>query len=71
MVVRREVQTFRALPGSGAVVVSTKTELERLMNLGETERRELLAEIGMWGEQEKRVKGWELWEEVAEGFLRR
>ncbi|OAL56231.1 hypothetical protein IQ07DRAFT_496700 [Pyrenochaeta sp. DS3sAY3a] len=71
MVVRREVQTFRALPGSGAVVMSTKTKLERLVSLEEMERRELLSEFGGWGEMEKRVKGWELWEEVVEGFLRR
>jgi hypothetical protein len=66
ILVRRETQTFRRL-GSGAVVMSVRTELKRLMELSEAEKKELLDEIEKWSKDVARWKGKGLWEgEVVE-----
>jgi hypothetical protein len=66
ILVRRETQTFRRL-GSGAVVMSVRTELKRLMELNEAEKKELLDEMEKWSKEVARWKGKGLWEgEVVE-----
>lgn len=58
---RREFQTFRTLPVSGAVVMSTRTELTRLTDVVDLKgKRELLGEIEGWGESEGEFKGRDL-----------
>ncbi|KAH7080964.1 hypothetical protein FB567DRAFT_595290 [Paraphoma chrysanthemicola] len=60
--VRREFQTFRLLPSSGAVVMSTRTEFKKLTDLSvRWEKAELMSEIGEWDEHEASFKGRDLW----------
>ncbi|KAH7066714.1 hypothetical protein BKA63DRAFT_425379 [Paraphoma chrysanthemicola] len=60
--VRREYQTFRLLPSSGAFVMSTRTEFNKLTDLrARWEKTELMSEIGEWDEHEARFKGRDLW----------
>ena len=67
ILVRRETQTFRRL-GSGAVVVSVRTDLRRLVELSEAEKKELLVEMATWSEEVARWRGKSLWECAVVGF---
>ena len=65
---RTETQTFFRLEKSGAVVMSSRARVERLMDLEEVERRELWEEVRGWGVEEARVKGREIWGRVLEAL---
>jgi hypothetical protein len=67
ILVRREAQTFRRL-SSGAVVMSVRTELKRLVELSEAEKKELLGEIEKWSKDVARWKGKGLWESTVVEF---
>jgi hypothetical protein len=67
ILVRRETQTFRRL-SSGAVVMSVRTELKRLVELSETEKKELLDEMETWSTDMARWKGKGLWESTVVEF---
>jgi hypothetical protein len=67
ILVRRETQTFRRL-GSGAVVLSVRTDLKRLVELSEAEKKGLLLEMRSWSEGVARWRGKSLWESVVVGF---
>ncbi|KAL6707516.1 hypothetical protein ACN47E_004086 [Coniothyrium glycines] len=66
--VRHEHQTFRRLPRSGAMVMSTRTELQKLTDLSIHESRELLKEIEAWDEGAAAIKGRDLWITAVEGY---
>lgn len=68
LLVRTETQTFFRLEKSGAVVMSSRARVERLMDLEEVERRELWEEVRGWGVEEARVKGREIWGRVLEAL---
>ncbi|KAH4225140.1 hypothetical protein HBI06_024450 [Parastagonospora nodorum] len=60
--IRREYQSFRQLAKSGAVVMTSRTELTRLTDVaGRREKDDLMAEIRGWGEDEAGFKGRDLW----------
>lgn len=60
--IRYEHQAFRMLPKTGAIVMSTKTELKKLTELeGRGEKHELMKEIRGWDEEEATFKGRDLW----------
>jgi hypothetical protein len=68
IVVRREHQTFRRLPKSGAVIYSTRTEVSRLTELDVHSRRKLVEEIRGWDREVATRKGLELWQRVVIGY---
>lgn len=68
LLVRREYQTFKMLPDSGAAVMSTKTELKNLKDLDDREKEDLMVEIWAWDEEEAVFKGRELWITSVKGF---
>ncbi|KAH7406790.1 hypothetical protein DE146DRAFT_786591 [Phaeosphaeria sp. MPI-PUGE-AT-0046c] len=60
--IRYEHQTFRMLPRTGAIVMSTRTELKKLTELdGRREKEELMGEIWGWDQEEATFKGRDLW----------
>ena len=60
--VRREFQNFRLLLQSGAVVMSTRTELIPLKQVRSREgKKELMEEFGQWTDEEETFKGKSLW----------
>ena len=59
--VRRERQTFRRLPRTGAIVFMVKTALEPVVGLAETEKRNLAREIRAWPEDIALYKGIGVW----------
>jgi hypothetical protein len=60
--VRREYQSFRQLPKSGAVVMMTRTDLSKLMDIEDRQGKTgLIAEIRGWDEDEATFKGRDLW----------
>lgn len=65
---RREHQIFRRLPKSGAIVFSTRTELQKLINLNLQEKRDLVKEIRGWDEVVATRKGLELWQRAVIGY---
>jgi hypothetical protein len=67
ILVRRETQTFRRLR-SGAVVFSVRTDVKRLVELSEVEKRAVMAEMRRWPEEVAKWKGKSLWEGVVVGF---
>lgn len=68
IIVRREHQTFRRLPKSGAIVYSTRTEVCRLTELDAHDRRKLVEEIGSWDQEVATRKGLELWQRAVIGY---
>lgn len=68
IIVRREHQTFRRLPKSGAVVYSTRTEVNRLTELDAHGRRELVREVRGWDQEVATRKGLELWQRAVIGY---
>lgn len=68
IVVRREHQIFRRLPTSGAIIYSTRTQVNRLTELDVHERRELVREIRGWDKEVAMRKGLELWERTVIGY---
>jgi len=71
IIVRREHQVFRRLPKCGAVVFSTRTEVKKLMDLDERERRELAIEMRSWDRDVATRKGVELWQKAVLGWCER
>ncbi|KAF3050080.1 hypothetical protein E8E11_010116 [Didymella keratinophila] len=68
IIVRREHQTFRRLPNSGAIVYSTRTEVCRLTELDVHCRRKLVEEIKGWDQELATHKGLELWQRAVVGY---
>lgn len=61
IVVRRERQTFRRLPRTGAIVFGVKTFLTTLDELPEPELRNLFKEIQSWPDYVGEYKGKPVW----------
>ncbi|KAF1922486.1 uncharacterized protein M421DRAFT_78116 [Didymella exigua CBS 183.55] len=68
IIVRREHQTFRRLPKSGAIIYSTRTEVNRLTELDVHGRRKLVEEIRSWNREVATRKGLELWQRAVIGY---
>ncbi|KAF2799708.1 hypothetical protein K505DRAFT_230533 [Melanomma pulvis-pyrius CBS 109.77] len=68
ILIRHERHTFRRLPKSDAVVFGVHTRLQRLVDVLEHERENLVKEIRMWPEDIARYKGRDLWEKVVVGW---
>lgn len=61
ILLRRERQTFRRLPRTGALVFSVKTTLNTLDELPPDQLRALATEIESWPEDMAKYKGREVW----------
>ncbi|PSN74894.1 hypothetical protein BS50DRAFT_671183 [Corynespora cassiicola Philippines] len=68
VVVRRERQTFRRLPKTGAIVFSVKTSTESLVDLDMREKKKLSNDIRNWPTEMAIYKGRPLWQRVVIGF---
>jgi hypothetical protein len=67
--IRHEHQSFRQLQKSGAMVMTTRTELSRLMGVeSKANKAELLKEVMSWKEHEASFKGRELWITALKGW---
>jgi len=66
--VRRERQTFTRLEGSGAVLFTVRTWMERLVEMEEGELEGLLWQVEGWGEEMGRYKRRGVWGSVVEGW---
>jgi hypothetical protein len=67
--VRREHQSFRLLPKSGAMVVTTRTELSKLMEVeSKADKAALIEEVMSWDEHEASFKGRDLWITALKGW---
>ncbi|KAF2650321.1 hypothetical protein K491DRAFT_609057 [Lophiostoma macrostomum CBS 122681] len=62
ILIRRERQTFRRLPESGAIVFTVKTSIQKLTEVPVSERRGLVDEIKAWPPDIATYKGRDLWE---------
>jgi hypothetical protein len=69
MFVRRERQTFRKLPKSGAILFAVKTALTPLQDLDQEERLNLAREIRSWPENIAAYKGRDFWGECVLDFI--
>jgi Protein of unknown function (DUF3445) len=61
VLLRRERQTFRRLPRTGALVFSVKTTLETLDELPVDQLQALATEIRSWPEDMAKYKGRDVW----------
>lgn len=61
IIIRRERQTFRRLPRSGAIVFGVKTHLTRLDELPVQELQNLGKEMKSWPEFVGEYKGMDVW----------
>jgi hypothetical protein len=67
--VRREHQSFRLLPKSGAIIMTTRTELSRLLEVeSQADKAKLMDEVMSWKEYEASFKGRELWITALKGW---
>lgn len=65
VLIRRERQTFRRLPKSGALVFTVKTTLTPLQDLDEEELLGLKREMESWPTEVATYKGRHVWGECA------
>jgi len=70
IIIRRERQTFRRLPRSGALVFGVKTTLTALDELPTQELENLAKEIESWPEDVGKYKGRDIWGAKALEFCR-
>jgi hypothetical protein len=68
IIIRRERQTFRRLPESKTIVFTVKTSVERLIDIPELEKPNLVAEIRAWPDEIATYKGRDLWQRTLIGF---
>jgi len=63
LLVRRETQMLHRLTRCGAVVLTLRTQTERLVDvLADREQRDdFMREVEGWGREEARIKGRDLW----------
>ena len=61
VVIRRERQTFRRLPKSGAVLFTVKTDVQKLAKLNAKDLLELATEIRSWPAEIATYKGRDRW----------
>ncbi len=61
--VRRERQTFRRLPTSGAVLFTVRTFMTPLVELSIEELKALRSQVMGWEDEIKVYKGWGIWGE--------
>lgn len=61
IIIRRERQTFRKLPQSGALLFGVKTTLTTLDELPIEELRNLVREMDSWPEEVANYKGKDIW----------
>ncbi|KAJ4360298.1 uncharacterized protein N0V89_000859 [Didymosphaeria variabile] len=66
---RIEQQMFRKLPKSGAVVLTTRVQIEPLVRMEERKLRHLAKEIRSWPAHIARLKGRDLWGRAVLGFI--
>jgi hypothetical protein len=69
ILIRRERQTFRKLPQSGAVLFAVKTAITPLQDLDQDERLNLAREIRSWPEGIAAYKGREFWGPCVLDFI--
>lgn len=69
ILIRRERQTFRKLPQSGAVLFAVKTAITPLQGLGQDERLNLAREIRSWPDGIAAYKGREFWGPCVLDFI--
>ncbi|CRG89361.1 Pathogenesis-related protein 5 [Talaromyces islandicus] len=68
ILLRRERQTFRRLPRTGALVFSVKTTLNTLDELPPDQLRALATEIESWPEDMAKYKGRDVWGQAVLGY---
>lgn len=61
ILLRRERQTFRRLPKSGAIVFGVRTSVARLSELDKEECEGLAGEVRNWPDQVWKYKGGDIW----------
>ncbi len=69
IIVRRERQTFRKLPKSGAVLFAVKTALTPLRDLEQEERLNMAREIRSWPDDIAAYKGRDFWGACVLDFI--
>ncbi|PGH12036.1 hypothetical protein AJ79_04545 [Helicocarpus griseus UAMH5409] len=69
ILIRRERQTFRRLPKSGAIVFGVKTSLTPLQELPLEDLKNLVIEMRSWPDAVAKYKGRDHWEAVVVGYL--
>lgn len=65
IILRRERQTFRRLPKTGAVIFSVKTWLQKLTELNEDQLRVFRKDVTSWSEDVALYKGRNGWGDCA------
>lgn len=68
IIIRRERQTFRKLPQSGALLFGVKTTLTTLEELPREELHNLVREMETWPEEVASYKGKDIWGESVLHF---
>ncbi|KAL5431740.1 hypothetical protein PMIN06_012204 [Paraphaeosphaeria minitans] len=66
---RIEQQMFTMLPTSGAIVLTTRVEIEPLVRMEEYALRRLAKDIRSWNADIARLKGRDLWGRAVLGFI--
>jgi hypothetical protein len=61
IIIRRERQTFRRLPKTGAIVFGVRTRVDRLTHVSAEECEGLAAEVRTWPTHVWKYKGGHLW----------
>ncbi|KAL1880394.1 hypothetical protein Plec18167_003798 [Paecilomyces lecythidis] len=70
IIIRRERQTFRKLPQSGALLFGVKTTLTPLDELPTEELHNLVREMGSWPEDVTNYKGKDVWGQSVLDFCK-
>lgn len=70
IIIRRERQTFRKLPQSGALLFGVKTTLTPLDELPTEELHNLVREMGSWPEDVANYKGKDIWGQSVLDFCK-
>lgn len=66
--VRTERQSFRKLPQSGAIVMTTRVQVVPLVRMSAAKLQRLAREIRGWEDHVARMKGRDLWGRAVLGF---
>jgi len=66
---RVERQTFKRLGRSGAIVMTTRTKLQRLVDMRESELGHVAREIRSWPADVGRHKGRDVWQRAVLGYI--
>jgi hypothetical protein len=66
LMIRKERQSFRMLPKSGAIVFTTQTKIRAVRDFGAAELQRTMQEIREWPTLEATLKGRDLWGDILE-----